>query len=300
MSARIYRPMRDARLDFAARLGAGPPLLLDGATGTELERRGVRAELPLWSSHALLEAPEVVEAIHRDYVAAGAEAVVADTFRTQRRTLARAGLGERAGELTALAVALARRAAGGGFVLGSAPPLEDCFRPELAPGDAALAREHAEHARHLAAAGADAVLAETHGCVREALAAVRAAQDAGLPVVVGFRCGPDARLLSGEPLAAALAAVAPLAPAAVAVTCLPPSAVAACLPVLVASGLRFGVKANLGAPGAAPGGRRAEECAPAAFAAHARAWLDAGARFVGGCCGTRPEHVRALASQIRG
>jgi 5-methyltetrahydrofolate--homocysteine methyltransferase len=62
----------------------------------------------------------------------------------------------------------------------------------------------------------------------------------------------------------------------------------------------FGVKPNLGAPGAAAHAPRAEDCAPDAFAAHARSWLAAGARMVGGCCGTRPAHLRALASQIRG
>jgi S-methylmethionine-dependent homocysteine/selenocysteine methylase len=295
--------MPASRPDLAARLRAGPPLVLDGATGTELERRGVRADLPLWSARALLEAPEVVEQIHRDYVAAGAQALTANTFRTQRRTLARAGLGERAAELTAQAVALARRAAdtaAGILVLGSAPPLEDCFRPDLVPDAQALAREHAEHALQLTAAGADAILAETHNCIREAVAAVRAARDTGLPVVASFVCGSGARLLSGEPLTAALDAVLALAPVAVAVNCLPPSAVTACLPVLAAAGIPFGVKANLGAPGAAPDAARSEECAPAEYAAHAARWIAAGACFVGGCCGTRPDHIRAVASQFRG
>jgi S-methylmethionine-dependent homocysteine/selenocysteine methylase len=294
--------MTASRLDLVARLSGGPPLVFDGALGTELERRGVRSELPLWSSHALLEAPAAVRQLHREYLEAGAEALTAGTFRTQRRTLARAGIGDRARELTARAVALAREAADGRpvIVLGSAPPLEDCYRPDLVPDAEALAREHAEHARNLAEAGADAILAETHNCVREAVAAVQAARAAGLPVIASFACGAGARLLSGEPLAAALAAVAPLGSAAVGVNCLPPSQVPACLPALAASGLPFGVQANLGAPGAAPGDPRSEDCSPAAYALHARRWIEAGARFVGGCCGTTPDHIRALASQIRG
>jgi S-methylmethionine-dependent homocysteine/selenocysteine methylase len=294
--------MTASRPALVARLTGGPPLLFDGALGTELERRGLRSDLPLWSSHALLEAPEAVLQIHREYVEAGAETLTAASFRTQRRTLARAGLGDRARELTARAVALAREAAGSRavLVLGSAPPLEDCYRPDLVPDAGALAREHAEHARNLAEAGADAILAETHNCVREAVAAVRAARDVGLPAIASFACGPGARLLSGEPLAAALAAVLPLAPAAVGVNCLPPSRVPACLPALAASGVPFGVQANLGAPGAATGDPRAEDCAPAAYALQAQRWIVAGARFVGGCCGTTPEHIRAVAMQIRG
>ncbi len=95
-----------------SRILSGRPLLLDGATGTELERRGVPSALPLWSAHALLESPQTVAEIHAEYVAAGAEVLTANTFRTQRRTLERAGMGERAEELTALAVSLARRGAG--------------------------------------------------------------------------------------------------------------------------------------------------------------------------------------------
>jgi S-methylmethionine-dependent homocysteine/selenocysteine methylase len=285
------------RPNLPARLRQGPPLLLDGATGTELEARGVRSELPLWSSHALLEAPDVLSAIHRDYARAGAEALTAASFRTQRRTLARAGLASRAAELTAQAVALARRAGGDVYVLGSAPPLEDCYRPDLVPDDESLRREHAEHAVNLAAGGADAILAETHNTAREAHAAVTAAAAVGLPVIVSFVCGADACLLSGEPLGEALDEVVPLGPLAVGVNCLPPSAVDACLEVLAASGLAFGVYANLGAPGAEPAAPRSAACSPHDYAIHAQKWLRAGARFVGGCCGTTPAHVSAVATQ---
>ena len=285
------------RPNLPERVRRGPPLLLDGATGTELEARGVRSELPLWSTHALLEAPAVLASIHRDYARAGAEALSAASFRTQRRTLERAGLGPRAAELCAQAVALARRAGGDVYVLGSAPPLEDCYRPDLVPDDQSLRREHGEHASNLAAAGADAILAETHNSAREARAAVGAAAAVGLPAIASFVCGADACLLSGEPLAAALDAVVPLAPVAVGVNCLPPSAVEPCLEILAAAGVPFGVYANLGAPGAEPAAPRSAACSPLEYATHAQAWLRAGARFVGGCCGTTPAHVSAVATQ---
>ncbi len=140
---------------LAARLHQGPPLLLDGATGTELERRGQPCPLPLWSSHALLACPDLVEAIHSEYARAGAEIITANSFRTQRRTLERgaseyARLGDRDAELTALAVNLARSGAESGrsarWVAGSAAPLEDCYRPDLVPHDETLRAEHALHA----------------------------------------------------------------------------------------------------------------------------------------------------------
>jgi S-methylmethionine-dependent homocysteine/selenocysteine methylase len=280
--------MTDTEKRLRERLATGPPLLLDGATGTELERLGIPSELPLWSARGLIDAPETVLAIHRAYAAAGAQALTADTFRTQRRTLDKAGQGHRAGELTTRAVALAHDAASkyGIFVLGSAPPLEDCFHPERVPDDAALAREHAEHARHLVEAGADAVLVETMNTIREAVAAVRAARECGAPVFASFVSRDRAHLLSGEPLEEAVDAVARFGPLAVGVNCLPPEAVPPCLGVLQRTGLPFLVYANLIGPG--------EERSPEKYARCAAGWIRAGARIVGGCCGTRPDHIRAL------
>lgn len=293
------------------RLDPATPFILDGATGTELERRGVSCALPLWSAHALLEAPDTVRAIHADYARVGCGGVTANTFRTQRRVLEKAGLGELAGELTTLAVRLAREAHPDGVVFGSAPPLEDCYHPERVPPDAALEAEHTEHARHLAQAGVDVILAETHNTVREARAAAAAARSSGRPFLVGFVCDGSGRLLSGEPLAVGIAAVKALGPAAVGVNCLPPRAVVPCLATLADCGLPFFVSANLGAPGepgrrrdddhspGEPGRRRSDDHSPGRFAEQAKRWLDAGASLVGGCCGTTPDHLAAVVETAR-
>jgi S-methylmethionine-dependent homocysteine/selenocysteine methylase len=306
MNAGVYRAMHAERIDLAERISSGEPLLLDGATGTELERRGASTALPLWSAPALRDQPELVEAIHADYAAAGADAITANTFRTQRRTLSRGGWGDQAGTLTRRAVSLARRAATGVaarrrvFVLGSAPTLEDCYRPDLVPDDATLALEHREHAEHLVAAGVDAILVETMNTIREAVGATRAAREAGAAVLVSFVCWEGATLLSGEPLGAALAAVTEFEPLALMVNCLPPSNVGACLEVLAAGPRPFGVYANLGEPDDVTGFTRAQDCAPEAYAAHAKRWAEAGAQLVGGCCGTTPAHLRAVAQSLRG
>jgi S-methylmethionine-dependent homocysteine/selenocysteine methylase len=298
--------MGHAPPSFSARLAAGPPILLDGALGTELERRGAMSALPLWSTHALLHAPELVRTIHREYVEAGAEILTANTFRTQRGTLARAGLGERAEELTRLAIRLAREAIAEAhavrapvFVAGSSPTLEDCYRPDLVPDDDALARDHAEHAEHLALAGADLILCETLNSVREARAAARAAHDTGQPLLVSFVCGAGARLLSGENLAAGLDAVEPYSPSAVLVNCLPLRDVDACLRILAQVGRPFGVYANLGAPSEPGGTRWSADAQPGPFADAGVDWVARGARLAGGCCGTQPRHIAALAERLR-
>lgn len=294
--------MESRGLELLDRLRTGPPLLLDGATGTELERRGVATPLPLWSAPALFETPEILAEIHADYADAGVEVLTANTFRTQRRTLARGGWGDRAEAATLRAVEIARRAAersaGTPFVVGSAPPLEDCYRPDLVPDDASLAREHAEHAGYLARAGVDAVLVETMNTIREARAALRAVREAGSIAWVGFVCWDGAALLSGESLARAAEIVADEGASAVLVNCLPPANVPACSRVLAESALPFGVYANLGAPDHESGFARSDDCTPRAFAAHVLDWCAAGARIVGGCCGTTPVHLRASAEQI--
>ncbi len=285
------------------RLRDPSPLLLDGATGTELERRGQPCLLPLWSACALLEAPDLLREIHRDYARAGAQALTANSFRTHGRSLAAAGLAARAGELTALALDLARQAAAeqsqAPLVLGSAAPLEDCYRPERRPPEQALEREHAAHMQHLAAGGADGVLIETQNDLCEARAALRAAREAGLGALVSFVCWDGAALLSGEPLARAVDRVAQEGALAVLVNCLPPSNAEPCLAVLARSGLRFGIYANLGTPLASGAFARSEDCSPAAFAAYAREWLRAGASLIGGCCGTTPAHIGSLATLLR-
>jgi S-methylmethionine-dependent homocysteine/selenocysteine methylase len=288
------------------RLSDGPPLLLDGATGTELERRGAHTALPLWSAHALLTAPQLVEQIHRDYVQSGAEVLTANTFRTQRRALSKGGVADRTAELTERAARLARRAARATpagrrvWVAGSVSPLEDCYRPDRVPEDAALEREHDEHVGNLVQAGVDLLLVETMNTIREAEAATRAARRRHAAVLVSFVADAEARLLSGEPLAEAVEAIAPLEPLGVLVNCLPPSAVHTCLAVLRRFALPHGVYANLGEPDGATGFTRTEECAPEEFAEHAASWQAAGARILGGCCGTTPDHLRAVAERLAG
>lgn len=290
--------------EFRRRLAQGPPLLLDAAMGTELARRGSRTALPLWSAWALVETPETVLAIHRAELSAGAEVLTANTFRTHRRSLEKGGLRERAAELTARAVALARRAASRAgrevFVAGSLSPLEDCYCPELAPDEAVLASEHAAQAQALAVAGADVILAETHNSVRELAAATREAVATGLPVVASMVTDGSGRLLSGEPVEDAARAAAGAGAAAVAVNCVPAGRLAADLARVASAvpGKLLGAWGNLGPPADEDETRFEAEIPPDDYAALAREWVALGARLVGGCCGTTAAHTAAVRSML--
>jgi S-methylmethionine-dependent homocysteine/selenocysteine methylase len=283
-----------------------PVVLLSGACGTELERRGVETPLPLWSAAAIEGAPEVVRAIHREHVEAGARVVTANTFRTDRRTLARAGRTKDARALSKAAVRLAREAVAEArpsrpvAVAGSIAPLEDCYRPDLVPGDATLRGEHGVKAGNLVAAGVDFAMVETVNTVREAVAALGACAAAGLPAAVSFVCASGARLPSGEGVGDAARAVLAFRPLAVCVNCCAPTTAAEALRAVraAAPGVAAGVYANgVGRPDPVRGWSFDDSAGAdlETFLREAERALDVGARWIGGCCGTTPEHVRALA-----
>jgi len=277
------------------------PLLLDAALGTELSRRGAPASAPLWSARAVLERPDLVLAIHRENVAAGAEILTAGTFRTQPKLLGGAARGA-----TRRAVDLAREAASarpGLLVAGSAAPIEDCWRPDLVPPEAELARLHALHAGALAEAGVDLLLLETFGTAREWLAAARAATATGLPVIACATTREDGTLLSGEPLGESARALLglPSPPVALGVNCIPARRLGASLAVLAAAapGIPLAAYGNPGLALDEARGEFAEPIAPLDYAELALSWIALGARVVGGCCGTRAEHVAVIATRLR-
>jgi S-methylmethionine-dependent homocysteine/selenocysteine methylase len=303
-------------LSFLDRLSQPKPILLDGATGTELDRRGVDTSLPLWSARALIEQPDVVRSIHADYLAVGAELITTNTFRTHRRTLDRAGQTNRARKLTQLAVHLAREAIGqsdrSAYIAGSMSPLEDCYSPQLVPPDDELRAEHFEMARDLADAGCDVLWIETMNTIREAVMAVEAAQATGLPVCLSFVVGPNGRppddphphaaqaseellLLSGESIEAAVRSVSRLQPAAILINCVPFTVIDRAFDILRAVSDRpTGLYANVGHANDQTGWTLTDDVQPAAYAQRAREWIERGAKIVGGCCGTTPDHIAAV------
>ncbi len=280
-------------------------IVLDGAMGSELERRGVSTALPLWSAAALDAAPEMVERIHSEYLAAGAQVITTNTFRTNIRALAKAGIAHRAQELTQRAVALARRALcsapASALIAGSIAPVEDCYAPALVPSDAELLAEHTIQANNLATAGVDLLLIETQNTIREAVAALRAAHATGKPVWVSFTLNAENHLLSGEPLSEAVRAVLPWQPQAVLVNCIPVAQVAPVvkqLRALVPAHIAIGAYANAGRTDETGQWTMAGGVSPDDYAEAAREWRALGATIIGGCCGTTPEHIAALARQL--
>jgi S-methylmethionine-dependent homocysteine/selenocysteine methylase len=291
--------------DVRERLVNGPPLLLDGAVGSELDRRGVDTSLPLWSARAVIQAPSVLLEVHREYAAAGADVLTANTFRTQKRTLSKANVHEQSAELSAVAVHIARAAASTfptpPLVAGSMAPLEDCYRPDLVPDAAELDREHGEMAQALAAAGVDLLLLETMNTGREAVAAAKAAVATGLPVLASLVCDAKGRMLSDENPGRVAQSLADVGVDGVLINCAPaPDLLHALRRVVEAVDLPTGGYGNVGHADPVVGWVNTDSVDPKAYGRHAATWLDAGARIVGGCCGTGPAHIRALRILING
>ncbi len=295
----IHNPLK-------SRLHRGEIILLDGALGTELERRGIPTPLPLWSGQALLDSPDTVRSIHEDYVRAGADILTANTFRTTPRTLAKVGKAAEAERLVERAVSLAREAAERSrgareiLIAGALAPLEDCYRPDLAPDPAQAEREHAEQVVRLARAGVDLIIVETMNSIAEAKAAMRGAKPSGLPVLVSFICKSAREIWSGEPFSDALRAVEPFKPDVILVNCTAPAIVAGCLEEMARSTrIPTGCYPNAGAPDAARGAWQFDPAwTPERFAEMAATWVARGAQVIGGCCGTGPEHIRALRAAL--
>lgn len=293
---------------FQERLQDPLPILLDGATGTELNRRGVDTSLPLWSARALIEAPGVLKQIHLDYLKAGAEVLISNTFRTHRRSLAQAGIGERAKELTILAVQIAQEAiqehrANGGrpaWVAGSIAPLEDCYSPELVPPQEECIKEHTEMAADLAEGGADFLLIETMNTIREAQAAAQAAQDTGLPFSVSFVLRTDGKLFSGESLEEVAKAIEPYDPIMLGINCTPSTTITNSLAQLQKlTRLPTSGYGNIGHTDDIHGWENTDDVTPEEYAELAKEWQSMNLRMLGGCCGTSPAYIEAVRSVLK-
>jgi len=267
------------------------PVILDGAWGTELQKRGLALgeSADLWN----LTRPGDVEAVARSYVEAGSRIILTNTFQANPAALERWGRTDDAAAINREGARISRRAVGSADVrvFGSIGPT---FAPRRAGAAFAI------QARALAEGGVDALVLETFTVLDEARLALREASKTGLPVVVSFHFDADSGaplLFSGEPPEEAARAMANEGAAAVGANC--GSTLdefdALCRRLKSATNLPVWLKPNAGIP-TIQDGRLVYPASPEAFATRLADWVEAGASFIGGCCGTTPEFIRALAN----
>ncbi len=287
--------------DFLTALKTKEILLMPGAMGTELQRRGFETKLPLWSAGANLEAPELVTQIHADHLEAGADICVTNTFRTTPRTYEKLGTPELARKAMKAAVDAAKAARDRFpgrpiYIAGSFATLEDCYEPDLVPDDASLKREHEEQAEWLAEEGVDFLLPETINSLREAVAMARAASNTGLPFIISFVVRENGDLFDGTPLSEAIEKTDLPGRVGVSINCRPIDTISAAVPALKDyKGLKGAYANGIGHPDNDLGWIFEEnEDSLEKYTRAALSWKNAGLRLIGGCCGTTPAYIKAL------
>jgi len=310
-----------ARRGFRERLASGERLLLDGATGSELQLRGVNVSkgltqegkrLGAWSATAMGDAPEIVREVHEDYLKGGADILTTNSFWTNRFKLGLAGLADKAEAYTRLAGDIAVEARDrlrpDALVAGGMAPPHGGLEP-VDPVD--LPREFAMQARELAAARVDLLLLEYIGYIDDCVAAVDAVAFTGLPIALGLRhVTAEGTMQDGESFADLVTALGSRQVDAILLMCTDPQTTSVCLPRLRdAFDGAIGAYANIGygqaktvpkAPGQQFHKIDTGDCTPERYAGFGHAWLDMGAQIIGGCCATRPAHIAALRRMMDG
>ena len=286
--------------ELLQRLNNGDQILIDGATGTEIERRGVPMVSNAWNGLGALTHPEVVRGVHEDYISSGAQIVISNTFSTSRHVLQDAGFEEHFELLNRRGIELAREArtnmetpevlvAGGIAYLsftGKTPPSEQ-LRANLE-----------EQATIMAEAGADLIMLEMMADIERTQIALEATQKTGLPVWVGFSCILDEdgepHLLYGPSLVEGIKAIEDYDVPVITIMHTEVEYVPACLDVLKANWQGpIGVYAHSG-KFVEPNWIFNDVISPKDYASAASSWLEQGVQILGGCCGIGLEHIQVL------
>ena len=291
---------RDRYYNLMQRIAAGECILIDGATGTEVERRGVVKNKKIWNGAGALSDPDIVRQIHQDYLRHGAEIVISNTFGNSRRALENAGLGQQFEFLNRRGVELAveaRERAGKPDAL-VAGGITHWVWTGVKPTQDELYSGVAEQAAIMKQAGADLLMLEMMVDIPRMLVTLEAALSSGLPVWTGLSCELKAdgvmHLLEGEPLVEALPELQDKQAPLINLMHTEVKYIDECLDIVRENwSALVGVYAHTGRP-IDSDWVFDDTISPEDYAQAARHWLDRGVQVIGGCCGIRPEHICAL------
>ena len=276
-------------------------ILLDGAMGTELDKRGLMAR-----GQTNFDAPEAVMAIHEQYLQCGCHAVTTNTLTMNRIFIETHNVGVSVRDVNKAGAELARQAAGADrYVLGDISSTGQLLEPYGTYKESQFYDAFREQAEILAESGVDGFIIETMFDLREAVCAVRACKEnSSLPVIVSMAFTTEkkgGRTMMGDSAEQCAKSFADAGADAVGANCgdLVPSQMAIVVSLLKsAMSLPVLAQPNAGRPKLV-GSETVFEMVPAAFAEGIAECVRAGARLVGGCCGTTPAHIRAVAQILK-
>ena len=315
--------------ELEERIEKGKLILLDGGTGTEVYRRGVRGFRILpWAVNGLVYSPKVVLQIHQDYFESGANVVIANSFYTTEYALESsddsASFAGTAETFTRFAVYLAREAMGLAkkngkshemCVAGSVGPLEvgDPYDPRNTPGTLTIKRENEQRIRTITDAGADLLLVETMTTMKEALANTELIEklQPRIPFWLGFSFTSGGTLWSGEGIKDVFKLVkdCKIKPKVLLINCTGIENTTNVLETIkqlgiedMCPGIPIGIKANaeeIVYPGSTFF-ERPRSMTPIRYANYCKMWHDDfGIRILGGCCGTTPDDIVAIGDRLK-
>lgn len=290
--------------DLRQRLDRGEVIVLDGAMGTELERRGVPMDDAAWSAAALITHPDTVREVHEDYIRAGADVIITNTFATARHVLEPAEMGEQFRELNTRAVTLAKQARENAadrpvFIAGSISTFTARYDYSYEPRAEKARANYREQAEVLAESGVDVIALEMMRDLEQTTYALEAAVGTRLPIWVGYSCKTTDEgtvvLWDGDhTLAEALEQIPTMGASLVSIMhTLSEDTPAALREVTSRWSGPLGAYPHYG-EFVMPNWQFIDTVSPEAFAAEAEQWLELGAQLIGGCCGIAPEHIRLL------
>jgi 5-methyltetrahydrofolate--homocysteine methyltransferase len=276
-------------------------LLLDGAMGTQLDERGLMSR-----GRNNLDAPQAVLEIHQKYALCGCDGVTTNTLTMNRLYIESHNVGVSVEEINRAGVSLADQAVGcGQYVLGNLSSTGQLLQPYGTYSEDQFYTVFKEQAEVLATAGADALLIETVFDLREALCALRACKEnTTLPVLVSLAFQTEdkgGRTIMGDTAAQCAEQLTEAGATAVGANCgdLDPSQMAQVVAHFkAATDLPIIAQPNAGLPKLVEG-RTVFDMAPEPFAQGIAQCIEAGAQIVGGCCGTTPDHIRAVREIIK-
>lgn len=291
-------------LALMKRLHNGDRILIDGATGTEIERRGVPMVDNAWNGGGALTHPDIVRQVHEDYIRCGAQIVISNTFSTSRHVLQDAGLEEHFEMLNRRGVELAREACTNmqtPNVLVAGGITHWSFTRQIPPHPQLQANTE-EQAAIMADAGADLIMLEMMADVERMLIMLAAARTSGLPVWIGFSSHLDeqgiVRLLDGPTLAEGIQAIKDKDVPLISIMHTEVENIDACLDVLQANWSGpIGVYAHSGVF-VAPNWVFNDTISPEDYACAATSWSRRGVQVIGGCCGIGVEHIALLVDLV--
>lgn len=278
------------------------PILLDGATGSNLQKRGMSAGV--CPEQWILEHREIMISLQRDFIDAGSRIVYAPTFTANRIKLKEYGLESQIRRMNLELVALSKEAAGDrAFVAGDLTMTGEQLAPMGRLDFEELVDIYKEQIGFLAEAGADLLVVETMMSLQETRAALIAAGEVcDLPVMATMTFEADGRSLYGTDAMTAAVVLESLGADAVGANCStgPDKMVDVIRTMASVTTVPIIAKPNAGLPSLDGDGNTVYDMAPEAFGSGMRTLVEAGAAIVGGCCGTTPEHIRELYRQAGG